>query len=251
MANNPVQGAHYLIEGAKLLSQPGIRAFVIMPLMLNIVIFSLLFYFSFQFIEGWIAYLTTHLPEWLEFVAWLFWVVFALLFLLVSGYSFNIVAALIAAPFNGLLAEKVELHLSGETFNADTNIKAMLALVPYTLKRETKKLGYYLPRVLGLIVITAIPVLQIASPVLWFLFGAWMLALQYIDYPMDNHQTDFDTMKEKIRSKPMLTIGFGAATVTAFAIPIVNFLVMPAAVAGATLFWVREFKEMDASSMGK
>lgn len=243
MANNPGKGAHYLIEGAKILTQPGIRAFVIVPLMLNIFIFSLLFYFSFQFMAGWINYLISHLPEWLEFISWIFWVVFALLFLLISGYSFNIVAAFIAAPFNGLLAEKVEQHLTGETPDTETGFRAVLALVPYTLKREGKKLGYYLPRVLGLIIITAIPLLQIASPVVWFFFGAWMLAIQYVDYPMDNHQIDFDTMKKKISSKPMLTLGFGAATVLAFSVPIVNFLVMPAAVAGATLFWVREFKE--------
>ena len=243
MANNPVVGAHYLLEGVKVLSQPGIRAFVLIPLTFNIVIFSTLFYFSFQFVEAWIGYLVSHLPEWLEFISWIFWVIFALLFLLVSGYTFNLVAAFISAPFNGLLAEKVEKHITGQALEEETGLKELIALIPYALKRESKKLVYYLPRVIGLLIITAIPLVQLASPVLWFAFGAWMLAIQYIDYPMDNHKIDFDTLKHKIQSKPMLTLGFGAATIFAFTIPIVNFLVMPAAVAGATIFWVKEFKE--------
>jgi len=243
MSSSPAKGAQYLIEGAKILAQPSIRAFVVIPLLLNIFIFSVLFYFSFHFVEGWINYLVSHLPEGLEFISWIFWIVFAVLFLLVSGYSFNLVAAFLAAPFNGLLAEKVEQHISGESPDTDTGLKEIIALVPYTLKREVRKLAYYLPRVMGLFIITAIPVLQIASPVAWFAFGAWMLAIQYIDYPMDNHKIEFDTLRHKIKSKPMVTLGFGAATIFAFTIPIVNFLAMPAAVAGATLLWTREFKE--------
>ena len=243
MSNSPAKGAQYLIEGAKILTQPGIRPFVVIPLLLNVFIFSILFFFSYHLVEGWINYLVSHLPEWLEFISWIFWIVFALLFLLVSGYSFNLIAAFIAAPFNGLLAEKVEQNISGETPDTDTGIKEIMALIPYTLKRETMKLAYYLPRLIGLFIITAVPVLQIASPVVWFAFGAWMLAIQYIDYPMDNHKIDFDTLKQKIKSKPMVTLGFGAATIFAFTIPIVNFLVMPAAVAGATLLWISEFKE--------
>lgn len=32
---------------------------------------------------------------------------------------------------------------------------------------------------------------QTVVPVVWFLFGAWMLAIQYCDYPFDNHKVGF------------------------------------------------------------
>jgi len=48
MSNNPVKGAQYLIEGVKILTQPGIRPFVVIPLLLNIFIFSILFFTLFN-----------------------------------------------------------------------------------------------------------------------------------------------------------------------------------------------------------
>ena len=43
-----------------------------------------------------------------------------------------------------------------------------------------------------------------------------------------------------LRSKRWACMGFGGMTYLALMIPLVNVLMMPAAVAGATLFWVRE-----------
>lgn len=43
-----------------------------------------------------------------------------------------------------------------------------------------------------------------------------------------------------LRAKRWQSLGFGGITYVALLIPFVNILMMPAAVAGATLFWVRE-----------
>jgi CysZ protein len=43
-----------------------------------------------------------------------------------------------------------------------------------------------------------------------------------------------------LRQKRWQSLGFGGVTYLALLIPGVNVLMMPAAVAGATLFWVRE-----------
>ena len=45
-----------------------------------------------------------------------------------------------------------------------------------------------------------------------------------------------------LREKRLLALGFGAATLLMTLIPFVNFLVMPAAVAGATAMWVHEWR---------
>jgi len=73
---------------------------------------------------------------------------------------------------------------------------------------------------------------------LWFVFSAWMMAMQYIDYPMDNHRTTFDDMRKYLKTHRGISFGFGCAVMIAAMIPGVNFFVMPAAVAGATLMWV-------------
>jgi CysZ protein len=79
----------------------------------------------------------------------------------------------------------------------------------------------------------------IAAP-LWLLFGVWMMAIQYIDYPADNHKLGWNEMLAWLRQKRWQSMSFGGIVYLVLLIPVVNILMMPAAVAGATLFWVRE-----------
>jgi CysZ protein len=113
-------------------------------------------------------------------------------------------------------------------------------MVPRTLKRELRKLSYFLPRAIGLLILSLIPGLNLIATPLWLLFGVWMMAVQYIDYPCDNNKVSWDDMLAWLRAKRWQSLGFGGITYVALLIPFVNILMMPAAVAGATLFWVRE-----------
>ncbi len=64
--------------------------------------------------------------------------------------------------------------------------------------------------------------------------------LLYIDYPADNNKMSWQDMLAWLREKRWQSLGFGGVTYLALLIPGVNVVMMPAAVAGATLFWVRE-----------
>jgi uncharacterized protein involved in cysteine biosynthesis len=46
------------------------------------------------------------------------------------------------------------------------------------------KLVYILLWVLGLFLISLIPVINLIAPVLWVVFGSWLLSMEYFDYPM-------------------------------------------------------------------
>lgn len=113
-------------------------------------------------------------------------------------------------------------------------------MVPRTFSREMRKLGYFLPRAIGLFILSFIPVVNVVAAPLWLMFGVWMMAIQYIDYPADNNKMSWQDMLAWLRSKRWQSLGFGGITYLALMIPGVNVLMMPAAVAGATLFWVRE-----------
>ncbi len=242
MKGNPVRGAGYLIQGLKMLPDPAIRPFVLVPLMVNILLFVGAIWLLMSQFDVWVNYWLGFLPEWASFLGWLLWPLFALLVLLVVYYSFTLVANLIAAPFNGFLSEKVEKSLRGEVVT-DEGWQAVVALIPRAVGRELSKLAYYLPRFLALLVLSFIPVLNIIAPVLWFLFGAWMMAIQYCDYPMDNNKVSFKQMKLLLKAKRMTSVGFGGLVQLGMMIPIVNLILMPAAVIGATCYWVEEHVE--------
>ena len=84
------------------------------------------------------------------------------------------------------------------------------------------------------------PGINVIAPVLWVLFSAWMLALEYADYPLGQRGLTFREQRRLLRRHWPLTLGFGGMTLLLTLIPVLNFLVMPAAVIGATLMWVRE-----------
>lgn len=235
-----LSGPHYLGEGLKLILSPGLRLFVLLPLTLNLVLFIALIGFAMQQFSGWVDAFMPSLPSWASFLEYLIWPLFVILVLLLVFFSFTMIANIIAAPFNGFLAEKVEVVVRGQDDFPPFSWAELTAMVPRTVGRELRKLGYFLPRAIGLLILSFIPGVNLVATPLWFLFGVWMMAVQYIDYPADNHKLGWNEMLAWLREKRWQSLGFGGSVYLALLIPFVNIVMMPAAVAGATLFWVRE-----------
>lgn len=240
MKGNPITGFNYLLEGFRLISRPGLRLFVLIPVTINILIFSLLIGATIGQFSDWIEVVMSWIPGWLDFIRWILWPFAVILMLVVVMYSFSIVANFIASPFNGLLAEKTEELLTGKEVAGFETIGHALMSFPKSIAREIAKILYYLPLALAVLILSFIPVINATSPVLWFLLGSWMMVIQYCDFPMDNHQQSFALMKKAIRGQRLTSYGFGASVMVATMIPILNFFIMPAAVCGATAYWVKE-----------
>ena len=240
MKGNIVGGVGYLLDGAKMLGHPSLRLFVLVPLTINILIFGTLIGYGFsyltEFMDSWLSWI----PDWLGFIEWILWPLIGITFSLITGYLFTAVALIIASPFNGLLAEKAEELVTGKPVSGPEGLANALMLVPRGIIRELAKLMYYVPMAAFVLLITFIPGLNAIAPLLWFLLGAWMMSIQFVDYPMDNHQLSFADVKEAVRSRRLSSMGFGGVVALCTGIPIVNFFVVPAAVVGATLLWCEE-----------
>ena len=233
-------GAGYFIKGFELIRKKGIRRFVLIPLFVNLILFSFAFYRLFIELDTYMSMLDDWVPDWLSWLSTFLWPI-ALLFLLVMfTFIFSAFANWIAAPFNGLLSEKMELLLCGKTIPPASTMD-VIKDVPRVLSREWCKLRYYLPRALGFFILYWI--LPVIGQVLWFLFLAWMMAVQYKDYPFDNHKINFDEMRQALKQKQGLSYGFGITTALFSMIPIVNLVVMPVAICGATALWVDHYRD--------
>jgi CysZ protein len=246
MAQPLQSGPGYLFQGLKLLNHPKIRWFVIGPLLINIVLFVGLTTLAVEQFGTLLSWLTGKIPEWLSFVAWIFWILFGGFLLLVYGYSFAILGNILASPFYGPLAERVEEVLTGNHRSSTKTGKQLLALAGRSMKREFIKLGYFLPRIIGVLLLTLalsfIPVLNLLGPAIAFFWGAWSLALQYLDYPADNNQIGFVQLREELRNRRLISLSFGGSVLIATTIPILNLFTMPASVIGATSFWLERMK---------
>ena len=243
MKGNIAHGAGYLMRGAKLLKQPSLRHFVLIPLLVNIVIFGGLIWYGLSYLDALMNDWLGKIPDWLDFIGWIIWPVIGLTVSLVTGYLFTAVALIIASPFNALLAEKAEELVTGKPVDSLEGLGAALMAMPRGILRELSKLLYYVPMAVFVLILSFIPVLSLVAPVLWFLLGAWMMSIQFVDYPMDNHQLSFGDVKEAVRSRRLSSMGFGGVVALCAGIPIINFFVVPAAVVGATLLWCEELNQ--------
>ena len=244
MKGNIAHGAGYLSRGARMLSHPSLRLFVIIPLLVNILIFGSMIGIGFSYISGWMNALLASIPDWLDFITWILWPLIGITVSLVTGYLFTAVALIIASPFNALLAEKAEELITGQPVDSLEGLGAALLAMPRGIFRELAKLLYYVPMAILVVVVSIIPGIGNAvAPVLWLLLGAWMMSIQFVDYPMDNHQLSFADVKEAVRSRRLSSMGFGGLVALCTGIPVVNFFVVPAAVVGATLLWCEELNQ--------
>lgn len=230
-------GAGYIWRGLRLIRVPQIRVFVIVPLLINIVLFSVgiaCFALGIDYV------LDNLLPGWLSWLRYLLWPLFAVASLVIVFYGFSILANLAASPFNGLLAAAVERHLTGQANDIPFTWAALGREMIRTVGAELRKLGYFALWALPCLLLFIIPGVNLVAAPLWFLFGAWMMAIEYVDCPLGNHGRPFPAVKQLLRGRRKLALGFGSTVMAMTMIPVVNFLAMPVGVAAATALYLDE-----------
>ncbi len=237
-------GASYIWRGLGLIRKPQIRRFVVIPLLINIVLFSagiVCFAWGIDYV------LDSLLPGWLSWLRYLLWPLFAVASLVIVFYGFSILANLVASPFNGFLAAAVERHLTGQTNDVPFSWPALGREVVRTVGAELRKLAYFALWAVPCLVLFIIPGINVVAAPLWFLFGAWMMAIEYVDCPLGNHGQPFPAVKHRMRERRKLALGFGTMVMALTMIPIINFLAMPAGVAAATALYLDNLAPQSAS----
>lgn len=244
MEKTPLNALGYFAEGARLLNQPGFRRFVVVPLLINLVVFVLASVVFVRSLTPWLDQFMAWVPGWLHWLSWLLWPLAALCFLIIYGYCFNLITNLIAAPFLGLLAEKIESQLTGIEFKSES----FTSLAARTFKRELAKLWYFFTRgflvLLVFVALLLIPGINLLGMLLAALWSSWCLAVQYVDYAADNNQMGFRTLRGRLSERRTNSLSFGALALAGSMIPLVNVVITPIAVAGATVFWIREVRNI-------
>lgn len=227
----------FIFTGLKLALSRECRLYIIIPLIVNLLFMSACSYLLFTNLKELIFSVFEGLPDFLSFVAYILAYILGLMIIFVAGYFFSTVATIIASPFYGLLADKVEALING-THGDDMGIFDLIKDIPRILKREFKKQLFFLPLALICLVISIIPVINVISPVAWFLLTAWMGALQYTDYAYDNHKISFSLMMSDLKNNTIPTFTIGAVIAFLLGIPVLNILIPPAAVCAGTKYYV-------------
>lgn len=225
--NNPLLAMQCAVQGLRLLTHKELRKFLLWPLLINFVLYTAALVLSYHYIGVLIEQM---IPDWLHWLHWILWPLFFIGFFIVSFFSFTLLGNLIAAPFYGLLAQRAAELIAGQphTVSEAPWMKAIWA--------EGKRVLYILTRSLPLLLLFLIPGLNLIAPILWALFGAWCMALEYLSYPLENQGLVFTEQRDALRQARLGSISLGGLTMLGLTLPILNVLIPPAAVIAATAY---------------
>ena len=232
---NYIKGINDCLSGFGLIFQSGIRRYVVIPLLINTVLFGGAIYLLYQQMDRWMEKL---LPDWLAWLEWLIVPLFFLTIIVVVFFTFTLVANLIAAPFNSYLSASVEHKLTGSR-PENLVTEPVWKTVIRTVGAEIRKTFYFLLWLIPLALITIIPVINVVAPFAWFLFAAWSFTIEYTDAPLGNRGMLFKEIRDYNRSNRMRSLGLGTGVFLMTSVPVLNFLAMPVAVCAATKMTTR------------
>ncbi|NOR70957.1 MAG: sulfate transporter CysZ [Methylomarinum sp.] len=225
--NSPVYAISCFMQGLKLLTRPELRKFLIIPIFINLVLYSIAFALGYFYLSDLIA---QFIPTWLSWLEWFIWPLFFTSFSVVGFFTFTILANLIASPFYSQLAAKTLEIVSGEPSKIEEQPITQVVLA------ELKRMGYLASRMLPLLILFIIPVVNLIAPFLWVLFGAWGMGLEFMAYPLENKGLLFAQQKDEAKNRRIGVLSFGGLTVVGLSIPVLNLIIAPAAVIGATVY---------------
>ena len=226
-----------------------IRWLVIIPLLINIVLFASVTGFAANWLQNWITTITTSVPDWLQWLAWIIWFLFAILALAIYAFTFTILANLIGSPFYGMIAQRVVAAEVGDDQSNLSPESGLLSGAWNSLVRELQLIGYFFPRtvVVGImtVMLSFIPVINLLAPIIAGGWAAWCLCLQYLDYAADSQGVTFLALRRKISDNRLNSMGFGLSAMLASAIPLMNLVMLPASVVAGSLLWCRQHRNID------
>ena len=139
-----VSGPKYLLQGYRLIFRPGLRRFFLIPILVNVLVFAGLVWL---FIDQFEALLDWFLPTadswWAQLARGLLWFIFAVAASVFLFFTFTLVANLLAAPFNGWLAERVAYVLDKNNMPVTRTDVSLLKSVGLSNYIRVVKLMYF------------------------------------------------------------------------------------------------------------
>jgi CysZ protein len=152
---------------------------------------------------------------------------------LLGVLTFTAVTLLIGDPFYERISELVEARYGGVPNAVEVPFWRSLGR---SLVDSVRLIGLSILLGIPLFALGFIPVIgQTVAPVIGGAVGGWLLAIELTGAPFQRRGQRLGDRRRVLAGRRPMTLGFGVAVFLTFLIPLGAILLMPAAVAGATL----------------
>lgn len=229
-AENPMFVVDCIKDAVKLLPHPQLRRYLLIPLLINLLLYSGALVLGYFTVSSLMAQL---IPDWLSWLSWILWPLFFLSFMVIGFFSFTLLANLIAAPYYSQLSAKTWELLAGEPI-ASAELSWDKVFIS-----EIRRIGYLLMRLIPLLLVFLVPGINVIAPALWALFAAWGLAMEFMAYPLENLGLSFPEQKQLLKQTRWASLSLGGLTGLGLSLPGVNLCAGQTAVIAATVFTYR------------
>ncbi|MDY0270836.1 sulfate transporter CysZ [Trichloromonas sp.] len=235
-----------------LLHHPSLWKYVLIPFLINLVVFSGSVYFGMDFFNDSVVQLIPRGEAWYWATLYYFlWILAGVVTTVVVFFSFTVIGNLIASPFNDLLSERTEDLIAGqrneETFSLVTFGRDAFA----TLAVEVKKISIFVIMMLALLLLNLLPVIgSLFYSVLAVLLTLFFLVVEYMGFVFSRKRLNFAEQRRYIFARKTTMLGFGVGILALLAIPFLQFACIPVAVVSATRLWCEDegFSSDDADA---
>ncbi len=238
-----VSSPFYVLRGALFLwEHKMLWKYAVAPLIISVLVLAVSLGFSYyladHYLLWWLQSLLGSAWYW-RILYYLVAAVVILLLLVVFFLIFSILARALAAPFNDLICEKTEELVTGRISEVPFSPVRMIKDISRGVGHSLRLLGIYLGVLLPSLLLMLIP--GIGFGFFWgvtALLSSYLLAYEYLGYPMDRRRYSFAQKRAFIRSRLGSALGFGFGNFAVASIPFLNLLLIPAAAVGGTLLFL-------------
>lgn len=234
------------LEGAALLLRHrGLKRFAILPLIVNIIVYTLviaLFIWllasldlqvgEWQFlgpVGGWLSTALDYVLDTLK------WIIAIPLILIVCYFTFTIVGLILAAPFNELLSARVEKRLHDPTALTSEPSPGMLRDSWVSLVDALQILSRQL---LWTIIVLPLIFVPFIGWIPLFIVTGWFTGLGLVDPTLARHRRSRAEKDAMIAARRGEVFGLGVATELMLIVPFLGLFMLPLAVTGGTIIAV-------------
>jgi len=165
-----------------------------------------------------------------QVVAWLAWLLAFVLAVLCGIVAFVALGSAAVAPWLDLLARRVEQRNGSEL--AEQN-SGWMGLVLHSLANSVRPLFGLMLWGAAALLFLLIPVVGVpVATALWAYGGVRFLSYELIDTPASRRNWSYAERKQQLDEKRWFYLGFSGLAMLLLMVPVLNLLVIPAAVVG-------------------
>lgn len=160
----------------------------------------------------------------------------------IINWTFVLILALIASPFNDILSSRIEkLVLNEKLPSFAGSFEGVISKILPTLLNEIKKIFFIVSLSIIALLLGYIPLLTPFS----VLVTVVLLAIGFIDYSWSRHGLNLSNCRKDLRKNLLSYIVGGGFFMILVAIPIVNIIVPSLATSYFTVLWVNNNEHRD------